>query len=329
MEEQPMVAPNGQQGVPVPLPPRDDEDRENTRFGWNFVQNFAQAGAQAGAQSARAAADAPAQAPTGVQQPAPPDNAVPAFEQPAPVPDTTGGEAGNNATDAGIPQPETVPAVVPTNAGVTSAVLGEDSDAASETFKALAAQAQTMEAFRAEFTESISAVSQSLAGLQEQFRQRMQYDEAKEAIITRQHAELQELRDGLKQDLLRPVLYDIVDALDDIRKSKQSYESIDGGEKAVEALEGVEESLEYVLEKNDVERIETEPGERFVATRQRAVKYEDVDDTARKGTILRSLAPGYALGANVLYKEKVVVCKLRPRPAADATAQPVQDSPQE
>lgn len=162
--------------------------------------------------------------------------------------------------------------------------------------------------------ESLTQLNAAVQSLAEQFRSRFQYDTEKEKIIDQQHDELKELREGLKRDLLRPVLYDIADTLDDIRKSKQHYAQTDAGDTAVKALNDVEDMLAYVLEKNDIERVISQPGEKFLAVRHRMVKHEDTDNPELVGTIVRSIAPGYMLGAEALYKEKVVVYRAAKNP---------------
>lgn len=158
----------------------------------------------------------------------------------------------------------------------------------------------------------LEQLSSAVTSLDERFARRMNYDETKEQIIDRQHNELVELREGLKRDLLRPVLYDVAEALDDIRKSKQSYAQKEDGQAALSALEGVEDLLVYLLEKNDVERMISEQGDPFVAGRQRMIKTVPTEDSSKARTVAESIAPGYIYGKETLFKEKVIVYKFMP-----------------
>lgn len=58
-------------------------------------------------------------------------------------------------------------------------------------------------------TERFDQVLARLDSIDQLIAQRLQYDDVKEKVIDRQHAELAELREGLKRDLMRPVLYDL------------------------------------------------------------------------------------------------------------------------
>lgn len=198
-----------------------------------------------------------------------------------------------------------------------TAVAPESGDTAPETAdeSSDAVQAVTVvQELQQHVDESFTQLNTAVQGLAEQFHSRFQYDTEKEKIIDQQHDELKELRQGLKRDLLRPVLYDIADTLDDIRKSKQHYAQTDAGDTAVKALNDVEDMLVYVLEKNDIERVISQPGEKFLAVRQRMIKHEDTDNPELVGKIARSIAPGYMLGAEALYKEKVVVYRAAKNP---------------
>lgn len=192
----------------------------------------------------------------------------------------------------------------------SGATAPETTDESSNAVQAVTA----VQELQQHVNESLTQLNAAVQSLAEQFRSRFQYDTEKEKIIDQQHDELKELREGLKRDLLRPVLYDIADTLDDIRKSKQHYAQTDAGDTAVKALNDVEDMLAYVLEKNDIERVISQPGEKFLAVRQRMVKHEDTDNPELVGTIVRSIAPGYMLGAEALYKEKVVVYRAAKNP---------------
>ena len=161
-----------------------------------------------------------------------------------------------------------------------------------------------------QLTEGINQLERELTALDDHFVKRLAYDDTKEKVIDRQHSELTELREGLARNLLRPVLYDIAEALDDIRKTKNTLIKRGEDEGTLRVLDDVENSLLYILEKNDVERIESETGSDFSAVRQRMVKTEDSSDRADSRKVARSVAPGYVYGKETLFKEKVVVYKI-------------------
>lgn len=158
----------------------------------------------------------------------------------------------------------------------------------------------------------LNEVSSALETLNKQFAQRLQYDEVKETIIDRQHKELEEFHEGLNRSLQRPLLYDIAEALDDIRKTKLFYAKKENSELAIKALEGVEDSLNYILEKNNVECVSSPEGDPFTGAYQRMIKSIPTADITKQKTIAESIAPGYIFGKETLFKEKVIVYKYVP-----------------
>ena len=160
-------------------------------------------------------------------------------------------------------------------------------------------------------------IQESLDKLSQQFAKRLQYDDEKETIIDRQHRELTQLREGLKTDLIQPVLYDVAETLDAVHKMRVELEQ--DAKQTDHLLEHVEFMLLDILEKNDVEQVESEPGEPFNAARQRMVKTEETTDASKRKIIVRSLAPGYMFGKTALFKEKVVVYKVVAEPPKEET----------
>ncbi|KXA22892.1 hypothetical protein HMPREF3208_00122 [Gardnerella vaginalis] len=158
----------------------------------------------------------------------------------------------------------------------------------------------------------LNEVSSVLAMLNKQFTQRLQYDKVKETVIDRQHKELEEFREGLNHNLQRPLLYDIAETLDDIRKTKLFYAKKENSELAIKALEGVEDSLNYILEKNNVECASSSEGDPFTGTCQRMIKSIPTSDISKQRTIAESVAPGYIFDKETLFKEKVIVYKYVP-----------------
>lgn len=313
------TVPVGEPADSIPVPPQSSEAAPAQASADNVApQDSDPAGAtpapapQFEAAAATAAAEATVPEPQVVEAPAAEADAAAdathdgTDEAPAAEPAAVETAASDPAPAASEPEAAATAEGTPANASMvqeSEAAAPETADESSGAVQAVAA----VQELQQHVDESFTRLGTAVQGLAEQFRSRFQYDAEKEKIIDQQHDELKELREGLKRDLVRPVLYDIADTLDDIRKSKQHYAQTDAGDAAVKALNDVEDMLVYVLEKNNVERVVSQPGEKFLAVRQRMVKHEDTDDPELVGTIARSIAPGYMLGAEALYKEKVVV----------------------
>lgn len=166
--------------------------------------------------------------------------------------------------------------------------------------------------------DDVVRMGEQLEQLTQLVSARLQYDEVKERVIDRQHAELTKLREGLKRDLLRPVLYDLAQTLDDMRKAKGAYEA-QGNADAAEAIDDAMSMLVFMLEKYDVEQVISSEGDAFT-TKQRMLKTVATADESRAKLIAESVAPGYVWGEEPLFKEKVRVYKYVPQTVETPTA---------
>lgn len=255
--------------------------------------------AQPVAEPAAPAAAEPTAVPVQAQEPAP--EPAPAAE-PVAEPVTEPASEEEPAQDV----PETQPVTVPATAGDDRyRELAEEVD---RTAKATA--------------EELAGLRESLDGLSKQFSKRMQYDDAKETIIDRQHRELTQLREGLKANLIQPVLYDVAETLASVHKMRAKLAA--EAHEADGLLEDVEFMLLNILEENDVEEVSSDPDTPFDAARQRMSKteFEETGDASKRKVVARSLAPGYMFGKYALLKESVVLYKVVPPQTGSAAPAP-------
>lgn len=238
---------------------------------------------------------------------------------PAATPAVPNSAEGNRSPEEGA-QPAAAVDAAPAAGGLSE----EDRDTLSRTLETAKDVAQHVTGIAQNMNgivQDAAGTAKRVAALEQLFSKRLQYDDEKEKIIDRQHAELVELRDGLKKDLLRPLLYDIAEAMDDIRTTKEGLAGQEHGQEIASALDGVSDSLLYILEKNDVEQILSDEGDAFSATRQRMVKSQETTDSSKRKIIAKSIAPGYVLGKETIFKEKVVVYKvIKPTAPAETPA---------
>lgn len=183
----------------------------------------------------------------------------------------------------------------------------EDPDDAGNSAPAGLSGSDVLESAVTGIQESVDSLGKATDQLLALFKERLRYDQTKENVIDRQHQELKDLREGLKVDLLRPILYDIAAELDDIHQMKEALGDRDGSLLASEQLTNVEDVLIDILDKNDVEQVSSQPGEPFLGKWQRMVKPVDTDDPNKHKTIAQSLAPGYKRGEESVFKERVTV----------------------
>lgn len=258
------------------------------------VQSVAEPAAPATAEPA-APVQAPAQEPVQTQEPTP---------EPAPAAEPVAEPAAKE--EAAQDAPAAQPAAVPATAG-------------DDRYQKLAEEVDRNAKATA---EELAGLRESLDGLSKQFSKRMQYDDAKETIIDRQHRELTQLREGLKANLIQPVLYDVAETLASVHKMRAKLAA--EAHEADGLLEDIEFMLLNILEENDVEEVSSDPDTPFDATRQRMSKteFEETEDDSKRKVVARSLAPGYMFGKYALLKESVVLYKVVPPQAGSAAPAP-------
>lgn len=140
------------------------------------------------------------------------------------------------------------------------------------------------------------------------FKKRIAYDETKEQLFKNMHAELTRLRDGVYAELVNPVLNEIAQELDNLRKRKERLDSErdEGGAKLVEELH---ESLVVLLENQGVDAFCCEANTPFVPARQQKIEYVPTPEPGLHNHVAQSIAPGYASVHRVIFREKVNVYK--------------------
>lgn len=157
--------------------------------------------------------------------------------------------------------------------------------------------------------EGQQAMGERLDGLQELFRNRLLQVEYEEKILDQMHQELKKYRDGLYAQLLKPLLLDVIQIRDSLIRMAGIYGEKPEGQQDIplKTFSSYALDLQDLLEKNDVEIYQSQPGESFVPVRQRGIKRVAVEDETLHGTVARSLSCGYLYGGKVISPEKVEV----------------------
>lgn len=140
----------------------------------------------------------------------------------------------------------------------------------------------------------------ALMDLKESFDSKIRYDEAKERQITALHQELESHRQGLYQQILRPVLIDLVGIYDEAAGQPESL-----------AQEFLLEMIEVVLERYGVTKYTCE-GDGIDRARQQVIKVDQTSDPALNRRLARRLRRGFELGGKVLRPEWVVAYRYAP-----------------
>lgn len=139
----------------------------------------------------------------------------------------------------------------------------------------------------------------TLADLKEAFDSKIRYDEIKERQISELHKELESHRQGLYQQILRPVLMDLI-AIYDEANNRHAGDGPAAGDRG-----SLLEMIEVVLDRYGVTKYVCE-GQGLDRSRQKVISVERTDEPALNRSLARRLRPGFEAGGKVLRPEWVI-----------------------
>lgn len=156
----------------------------------------------------------------------------------------------------------------------------------------------------------IQATHNAVEELATLFQNRLSYDANQEKVIDQMHAELQRYKNDLFGTLIRPILVDIIEVVDSIRKTGEAFAATGEAEgKAAAIITDYIEDLHNLLASYNVEVYKSTPGDSYTPIKQRIVSYVTTGEVALNGKLVESLGFGYLHNGKVIWAEKVKVYK--------------------
>jgi molecular chaperone GrpE len=152
-----------------------------------------------------------------------------------------------------------------------------------------------------------------LDGLQTLIDREIRAESTREKVVDRLHAELQEYKQDLLLNTLRPVFIDLVQLHDDIGKvavGPALDEPNPEAARLIELMLGFQQGIEDILYRQGVEPFAVD-GETFDPRRQRAVAVEPTDDPEKNKTVAGRLRKGFRSGDRVIRPEIVSVYTIK------------------
>lgn len=147
--------------------------------------------------------------------------------------------------------------------------------------------------------DPLSKLLLTLTELKEAFDSKIRYDEVKERQISVLHKELESHRQGLYQQILRPVLMDLIAIHDEADNHHAGEDSAVGGSCPLP------EMIEVVLERYGVTKFVCE-GQDLDRSRQKVISVEQTDEPDLNRSLARRLRPGFEADGKVVRPEWVV-----------------------
>jgi molecular chaperone GrpE len=138
--------------------------------------------------------------------------------------------------------------------------------------------------------------------LQTRFEREVRAEATREKVVDRLHAELQEYKQDLLLNVLRPVFVDLIQLHDDIGKIVDAQpESERETRRLLDLMRGFQQGIEDILYRQGVEPFVQE-GDAFDPRRQRAVATVPTDDPS----LAKKIATRHRKGFQALSSEKVI-----------------------
>lgn len=143
------------------------------------------------------------------------------------------------------------------------------------------------------------------------FDREIRAEATREKVVDRLHAELQEYKQGLLLNAIRPIFIDLIQLHDDIGKivEAQNGAEVEAG-RYLNLMRGFQQGIEDILYRQGVEPY-VEPGDSFDPRRQRAVATVATEDAALNKQIAARHRKGFQAGDRVIRAELVSVYALK------------------
>ncbi len=149
------------------------------------------------------------------------------------------------------------------------------------------------------------------------FDREIRAEGTREKVVDRLHAELQDYKQDLLLNVMRPVFVDLIQLHDDIGKMSASFLDAGGPDREASAseFEKIRQGIEDILYRQGVEPFVSE-GDAFDARRQRAVSTVATGDESLARRVAERHRKGFATGQKVIRPEVVSVYVYKPEPSA-------------
>ncbi|MDM8543530.1 nucleotide exchange factor GrpE [Desulfococcaceae bacterium HSG9] len=158
--------------------------------------------------------------------------------------------------------------------------------------------------------EHINLISGKLDSLQQEFNEKLKYDQHKDSIIDNLHNELQEYKNETFRKHVQTMIMDVIKIIDDIRKLSKFYrthESLNSDpDKMLKLIESIPADLEDSFYWQGVKPY-TVDGDSFDPTQQKVLKKIETGDKTKDKIIAERLFPGYEWDGRVIRPEMVNV----------------------
>jgi molecular chaperone GrpE len=215
----------------------------------------------------------------------------------------------------GVEAPAEVSFVVPASAYDS---IATDDELARAIMPSASPSVAVIEPDPAPFLRAVRELGETLGSkietLVTRFDREVRAETTREKVVDRLHAELQEYKQDLLLNAMRPVFVDLIQLHDDIGKMAATYrdgETSADSSRFAEFLAGVQQGIEDILYRQGIEPF-SHDSDQFDARRQRAVSTVQTEDASLARKVADRHRKGFIAGEKVIRPEVVSVFVFKP-----------------
>ena len=155
--------------------------------------------------------------------------------------------------------------------------------------------------------DSLNDITVKLDEMTSLFESKIKNTSHEEKIVDRMHSELQEYKNDIYSQLVRPIFRDIIDVRNSMLQMIKVYEAKAEEEQNIplKTFTLYAYEIQDMLEKNDIYIYEGQEGDDFSPSKQRVIEKVETSEEVLHGKIAKSLAPGYEYLGKAFSPEKV------------------------
>ena len=165
----------------------------------------------------------------------------------------------------------------------------------------------------------LQRVSERVEEMMRQMAEANRIGQDRERIIDRLHDENQKLRAGELQQMLSPILRDLIRLFDDLQRTAQAYATRGDAmpAEAVRDLECYRDAVSDILYRQGVERYEASEGATFDPKEHRALSSVVTTDPGKDRTIAQVVRVGFRTDARVIRHLEAEVYRFKENAGGD------------
>ena len=156
--------------------------------------------------------------------------------------------------------------------------------------------------------KNIENLNNKLDEMNEMFLKKIQSTSFEKEIADKLHNEIQEYRNDLHFQLIKPLILDLINMRESMKKGVKSFDKKTNEEK-LKLLQSYMEEIEIILDNNNIEIYETNIDSRedvnFDTKRQKIIKKIETSDEKLHGKIYKISSSGYMYSEKIISHEKV------------------------